>query len=79
MVAAGWPTFDPKVARADELLVPVQVNGRVRARLTVASSISAEDLEVLAREAPQVRPYVKNKSISRVVVVPGKLVNIVAR
>jgi leucyl-tRNA synthetase len=78
-VAAGWPTFDPGVARADEVIVPVQVNGRVRARLTVSVDISTKDLEAQALADPSVVSHTLDKEISRVVVVPGKLVNIVAR
>ena len=79
VVAAGWPAFDPEVARADEVVVPVQVNGRVRARLTVDAGTSPAELEALALQDPQVVPHISNKDIARVIVVPGKLVNIVAR
>ena len=79
VVAAGWPAFNPEVARADEVVVPVQVNGRVRARLTVDAGTSPAELEALALQDPQVVPYISNKDIARVIVVPGKLVNIVAR
>ena len=79
VVAAGWPAFDPEVARADEVVVPVQVNGRVRARLTVAAGTAPAELETLALQDPQVVPHISNKDIARVIVVPGKLVNIVAR
>ena len=79
VVAAGWPTFDPAVARADEVVVPVQVNGRVRARLKVDAGASAEELEALALRDPHVVPYTSGKNIARIIVVPGKLVNIVAR
>ena len=79
VVAAGWPTFDPEVARADEVVVPVQVNGRVRARLTIDAGMSSADLEALALQDPQVLPHTSDKKISRVIIVPGKLVNIVAR
>ena len=79
VVAAGWPTFDPAVARADVVVVPVQVNGRVRARLTVDRGASTEELETLARQDPHVVPHTSGKNIARVIVIPGKLVNIVAR
>jgi len=79
VVAAGWPAFDPEVARADEVVVPVQVNGRVRARLTVDAGTAPAELEALALQDPQVVPHISNKDIARVIVVPGKLVNIVAR
>ena len=79
VVAAGWPEFDPGVARADELVVPVQVNGRVRSRLTVDAGVSEDELERLALADPPVAAYVADKTITRVIVIAGKLVNIVAR
>ena len=78
-VAAGWPTFDPAVARADHVVIPVQVNGRVRGRVTVEADISDEALEARALEDEAVRPHTAGKEIKRVIVVAGKLVNIVAR
>ncbi len=78
-VAAGWPAFDPVVARADHVVIPVQVNGRVRSRVTVEADISDEALEALALEDDAVRPHTSGKDVKRVIVVPGKLVNIVAR
>ena len=79
VVTAGWPVFDPEVARAQEVVVPVQVNGRVRARLTVAAETSDADLRALALEHPKVEAYTSGKRIARVVIVPKKLVNIVVQ
>ena len=78
-VAAGWPTFDAAVARADHVVIPVQVNGRVRGRVTVEADISDEALEARALEDEAVSPHTAGKEIKRVIVVAGKLVNIVAR
>ena len=77
-IAAGWPTFDSEVARADHIVVPVQVNGRIRGRLTVEADISDAALERCALEDAAVRPHTTGKEIKRVIVVAGKLVNIVA-
>ena len=78
VVTARWPVFDPEVACAEEVVVPVQVNGRVRARLMVAAETSEEALRALALEHPQVAVHTSGKKIARVVVVPRRLVNIVA-
>ena len=78
-VAAGWPAFDPSVARADHVVIPVQVNGRVRARVTVEADISDAALEARALDDKAVRPHTSGKEVKRVIVVAGKLVNIVAR
>ena len=44
LAEAGWPPFDPEVAKADEVVVPVQINGKVRARLTVRAGVSDDEL-----------------------------------
>ncbi len=78
-VAAGWPTFDPAVARADHVVIPVQVNGRVRGRVTVETDISNAALEARALDDEAVQSHTRGKQVKRIVVVAGKLVNIVAR
>ena len=77
--AAGWPTFDAAVARAEELVLPVQVNGKLRARVTIAPDTSDEDLRKMALSQPQVQVHTTGKRVSRVVVVPRKLVSIVVK
>lgn len=77
LVTAAWPSFDPDVARADEIVVPVQVNGKLRARLTVATDVSDDDLRTAALADTSVRSHTEGKTIARVVVVRRKLVNIV--
>ena len=77
--AAAWPEFDPAVAKADEIVVPVQVNGKLRARLTVAADIGEEDLRAAALAESAVQAHTAGREIARVVVVRRKLVNIVAR
>ena len=79
VAAAGWPACDPEAVRAEEVVVPVQVNGRLRARLTVAVDTPREMLEKLAVEHPHVGAHTAGKQITKVIVVPCKLVNVVAR
>ncbi len=79
VVAAGWPVSDPEAAKAEELVIPVQVNGKVRARLTVATDISEDDLRSAALAHPQIATYTAGKQVERVVVVSGKLVGIVVK
>jgi leucyl-tRNA synthetase len=74
---AAWPAFDPAVAQADEVVVPVQVNGKVRARLTVPTGTSDERLRELALADVAVRNYTAGKAVRRVVVAKGPLVNVV--
>ena len=80
VVAAGWPEFDEAVAKADEIVVPVQVNGKVRARLTVPADSSDDALRELALADPQVVKYLEGKTVRKVVVAGGqgsRLVSIV--
>ena len=75
---ASWPSFDESVARADEIVVPVQVNGKLRSRLTVAADTPEGELRERALADPAVRPHVEGKTIKSVVIVKGKLINVVA-
>ncbi|MCH8990771.1 MAG: class I tRNA ligase family protein [Acidobacteria bacterium] len=77
LVTVAWPTFDPEVARADEIVVPVQVNGKLRARLTVPADVSEEFLRAAALAEPAVQSHTVGKIVARVVVVRRRLVNIV--
>jgi leucyl-tRNA synthetase len=72
-----WPQFDPALTRADAIEVPVQVNGKVRSKLQVPADIDRETLEKTALQDERIRGLVAGKRIVRIIVVPGKLVNIV--
>jgi leucyl-tRNA synthetase len=76
---AAWPGFDERVAKAEEIVVPVQVNGRLRSRLTVAAEIGQDDLRELALADPAVRAHTAGKTIKTVVVAKGKLINVVVQ
>jgi leucyl-tRNA synthetase len=75
--AAVWPSYDPDIAKADEIVVPVQVNGKLRSRITAAPSATASELEQLALADPAVRSHIAGKAVKKVIVVPGRLVNVV--
>jgi len=78
IVAAGWPQYDEAVAKAEEMVVPVQVNGKLRGRLTVPAGTNEDQLRDKALADPQVRAYIDGKMVKKVVVVSGgKLVSIV--
>ena len=77
LVKATWPSFDERVAKADEIVVPVQVNGRLRSRLTVAADTPETELRERALADAAVRPHIDGKTIKSVVVVKGKLINVV--
>ncbi|NJB68998.1 leucyl-tRNA synthetase [Desulfobaculum xiamenense] len=77
LAAQPWPILDEKALVRDELTVVVQVNGKLRGRLTVPASASREDVQRLALEEPNVTKHLENVTVRKVVVIPGKLVNIV--
>jgi leucyl-tRNA synthetase len=80
IVAAGWPVFDPEVAKASEIVVPVQVNGKVRGRVTVAAETSEEELRTAALADSQVARHLEGKTVRKVVIAGGgasRLVSIV--
>jgi len=72
-----WPSFDEAVAKAEEIVVVLQVNGRVRGRLTAASETPESELRERALADSGVRPHIEGKTIKSVVVVKGKLINVV--
>ena len=74
---APWPAFDPALAKEDEIEVPVQINGKVRLRLTVPADVDEATLKELALADPRVRELLGGKEPRKVIVVPKKLVNIV--
>ncbi len=74
---AAWPAFDPEVARAAEVVVPVQVNGKVRARVTVPADLPDEELQARVLADPAVTPHTAGRTIRKVVVAKGPLVSVV--
>jgi leucyl-tRNA synthetase len=74
---AVWPTYDPEIAKAEEIVIPVQVNGKVRSRLTVSPAASDSELESLALADPAVKMHTTGKTIKKVVIAKGRLVSVV--
>jgi leucyl-tRNA synthetase len=79
LVAARWPEFDADAARAEQLVIPVQVNGKVRGRLSVEPQIDDVALERLALAEPSVQPYLQGKTVQKVVIARGRLISIVVK
>ena len=78
MDSAVWPIADEKALIEDEKLIIVQVNGKLRAKLTVAADISKEQIEALALNDEHVTKFTDSLTVRKVIYVPGKLLNIVA-
>lgn len=77
--AAVWPDFDEAVLAAEEVEIIVQVNGKLRDRILVPAGMPAADLERAALELPKVVAALGGGSPAKVIVVPGKLVNVVVK
>ena len=73
----AWPEFDPKEAEADEVELAVQINGKVKVRITVAAS--ADEAEISDAALAAVSQVTEGKTIVKVIVIPQRLVNIVAK
>ncbi|HEU4785719.1 MAG TPA: hypothetical protein VFS83_20430, partial [Ktedonobacterales bacterium] len=72
-----WPKFDPSALVSETVTMVVQVNGRLRDRITVASNATEEQIRAAAEAAPNARRAVGDAAARQVVIVPGRLVNIV--
>ena len=77
IVVAAWPLVDESALRQDSIEMVVQVNGKLRGKLSVAASASKQDIEVLALADENVQRYIEGKPVKKLIVVPQKLVNIV--
>jgi leucyl-tRNA synthetase len=75
---AAWPKFDPALLVEDTLEIPVQVNGKLRDVIKVSAAASQADLEGAAKASEKVKQFLEGKTIRKVIVLPKKLVNIVA-
>ncbi len=74
---AMWPKVDPAALVQDEIEMVVQVNGKLRAKLSVAADASKETIETLALADENVQKFVDGKTIRKVIVVPKRLINVV--
>jgi leucyl-tRNA synthetase len=72
-----WPKFDAQAAAEDEITIPVQVNGKVRDRVTIPAEASEDEIKSAALASENVQKYLEGKPPRKVIVVPGKLVSIV--
>lgn len=73
-----WPVFDESKLVEEEVEIVIQVNGKVREKMNVPTDASKEDLERIAIESDKVQEAIQDKTVRKVIAVPGKLINIVA-
>jgi leucyl-tRNA synthetase len=79
LVSSPWPGFDEDAARSEEVEIAVQVNGRLRATITVDAGAPEEDVLDTALDQEKVKKYTEGKSIVKRIYVPGRLVNLVVK
>ena len=76
---ARFPDYQPELAKADEIEIPVQVNGKLRSRVMASPATANEELERMALADEKVREFTDGKDVVKVIVVPNRLVNIVVK
>lgn len=76
---AKWPNVDPSLLIDDSITMPIQVNGKRRAEITVPKDMAKDDVEAAALAEPALEPFLKDKQIAKTIVVPGRIVNIVVK
>ncbi len=74
---APWPTFDPSKIVDEEVTIGVQVNGKLRGEVTSAKDTSKEELEALALALPKIQEHLERQTVSKIIVVPNRIINIV--
>ena len=75
---ATWPEYDPEKIKVDEVEIVLQVNSKIKDRITVPAGASAEELEKIALENELVKGLIEGKTVRKIVAVPDKLVNVIA-
>jgi leucyl-tRNA synthetase len=79
VLRAPWPESDPELAREDELEIPVQINGKLVAVVRVAADADSKTIEEAALAAEKVQSRTAGKTVAKVIVVPGRAVNLVVK
>jgi leucyl-tRNA synthetase len=79
LLKAAWPKYDPALAAEDEIEIPVQVNGKLRSVVVVSAGSNEDQIKQAALADEKMRAAIAGKQVVKIIVVPGKLVNIVVR
>ena len=74
-----WPDFDPDLARETEIEIPIQINGKLRTRISVVPGLDAAQLKVAALDEDKVQEWIGEKTIVKIIAIPEKLVNVVVK
>ena len=79
MLRAPWPKSDAELAREDEIEIPVQINGKLVTVVRMAAGSDAGTIEAAALADEKVRARSQGKTVAKVIVVPGRAVNLVVK
>jgi leucyl-tRNA synthetase len=77
LLNTGWPKWDAQALKAEEMLIVVQINGKLRSKITAPADATDEELEDLSLKDSRIRDFIEGKQVRKVIVVPKKLINIV--
>ena len=73
-----WPAYDPEMVKEDEVEIPVQVNGKLRAKITMPTDAEEETVKEKALQDENVQRAIEDKEVRKVIFIKGRLINIVA-
>lgn len=76
---APWPTFDPKALIKDEVEIAIQVNGKIKAKVNIATGLTEDQIKEVALDNDDIKTSIQGKEVKKVIVVKGRLVNIVVK
>jgi leucyl-tRNA synthetase len=79
LLRAPWPKYDPALAKEEEIEIPIQVNGKLRSKVVVPADADQNTIQQTAQSDEKVKAAIRGKQIVKVIVVPGKLVNLVVK
>ena len=79
LTTAGWPEWDEAAAREDSIEIPVQVNGKLRGRVTVPADASEDAIRETALAAAAIQPHIQGRTVVKVIVAKGRLVSVVVK
>jgi leucyl-tRNA synthetase len=73
----SWPEYDPKLVKSAKITIPVQINGRLRSKIEVASGIKDEELKDLILSDEKVKKWIEGKEVKKFIIIPNRLTNII--
>jgi leucyl-tRNA synthetase len=77
LVYTDWPVADEKWLQEDTVVLPIQINGKRRSEITVDCTLSPQEIEEIVRSSPEITRYFQEKAPKKIIVVPGRIVNVV--